>query len=244
MIKKRHHGIKIAILIVFLIAFYFFASESQIVKQYISNPQLLKNFILSFGILAPLAIILLQFFQTTISIIPSQITTIVAGFIFGPILGLTYSLIGAFFGSMLVFLLARRYGKNLALKFFEKKDLAHFNLFFRQKKIWTLFLARTTPLFPNDMVSFCAGLTKMKLRNFNIVSSLGFVFQMIILTYFGSELSTGKISFSLVIISVIVTLLLLIALFEKKIKKIIIKDFHKLEKEGKHLEKEFNKLAL
>lgn len=244
MIKKRHHKLKIIILILILAAFYFLASESHVVKHYLANPQLLKSFILSFGILAPIAIILLQFLQTTISIIPSQITTIVAGFIFGPILGLTYSLIGAFFGSMFVFLLARKYGKRLALKFFEKKDIIHFNLFLKQKKLWTLFLARTTPLFPNDMISFCAGLTKIRLRNFNIVSSFGFVVQMTILTYFGSELAAGKISVSLIMISVLVTLLLLVAIFEKKIKRIVIKDFHKLEKEGKHLEKEFNKLAL
>ena len=231
MIKKRHHRLRWIILILMLVAFYFLASESTIVKHYLSNPESLKNLILGFGILAPLAIIILQFSQTTISIIPSQITTIVAGFILGPSLGLFYSLIGAFFGSMFVFLLARKYGKKLALKFFEKKDLIHFNLFFRKKKLWTLFLARITPLFPNDLVSFCAGLTKIKLKNFNTISSVGFVVQMIILTYFGSELATGKISFSLIIISIIVTLLLLVAVFEKKIKKVIIKDFHKLEKE-------------
>jgi len=241
MIKKRHHKIRYIFLILILIAVYFLVSESTIVKQFISDPDSLKRLVLNFGILAPLAIIILQFFQTTISIIPSQITTIIAGFIFGPFLGLLYSLIGAFFGSMFVFLLARKYGKNLALKFFEKKDLIHFNVFFRQKKLWTLFLARITPLFPNDLVSFCAGLTKIKLRNFNLISSIGFIIQMIILTYFGAELSTGKISSSLIIISIVVTLLLLIAIFEKKIKKIIIKDYHKIEKEGKIIEKAVEK---
>ena len=133
MIKKRHHRLRWILFILVIIAVYFLASESSIVRHHLSNPESLKNLILGFGILAPLAIIVLQVFQTTISIIPSQITTIVAGFIFGPILGLTYSLIGAFFGSMFVFLLARKYGKKLALKFFEKKDLTHFNMLFRQK---------------------------------------------------------------------------------------------------------------
>jgi uncharacterized membrane protein YdjX (TVP38/TMEM64 family) len=239
MVKKRHHKIKWILLILIVIALYFLALESSLVKHYLSNPQLIKNLILGFGILAPLAIIFLQFFQTTISIVPSQITTIVAGFVFGPILGLTYSIIGAFFGSMFIFLLSRKYGKKLALKFFEKKDLVHFNMLFRQKKLWTLFLVRMTPLFPNDLVSFGAGLTNIKLRNFNLVSSFGFIIQMIILTYFGAELAAGKISPSLILISMIVTLLLLITLFEKKIKKIVIKDFHKVEKV---IEKEFKKI--
>lgn len=233
MIKKRHHPFRFVVFLLILIGLYYFASESPVIKQYLSNPELIKSLVLGFGVLAPLAVIFLQFFQTIITIIPSQITTILAGFLFGPVLGLAYSLIGAFFGSMLVFILARKYGKKLALKFFEKKDLVHFNVLFRQHKLWALFLARMTPIFPNDLVSFGAGLTKIRLRNFNLVSSLGFVFQMIILTYFGAELSTGKISLPLIIISVAVGLLLLIAIFEKKIKKVIIKDFHQIEKKFK-----------
>lgn len=241
MIKKKHYKLKFLILALIIIALYFLLSESPLVQHYLSNPVLIKNFILSFGLLAPLAIILLQAFQTTISIIPSQITTIAAGFIFGPYLGLFYSLIGAFFGSMLTFLLARKYGKNLALKLFEKKDLVHFNLLFKQHRLWTLFLARMAPLFPNDLVSFGAGLTSIKLKNFNFISTSGFIIQMTILSYFGSELSTGQLSLPLIIISLTVSCFLLIALFETQIKKMIIKDFHKLEKEGKFLEKAVEK---
>lgn len=246
MIKKRHHKIKFLIFLIIFAAAYYFASQSPLVEQYLANPAALKNIILRFSLLAPLAIIILQAFQTTLSIIPSQLTTIIAGFIFGPFLGLLYSLIGAFLGSMLVFSLARKYGKKLTLKFFEKKDLVHFNLLFKQHKLWALFLARTAPLFPNDLVSFAAGLTKIRLRNFNLVSTAGFMAQMLILTYFGSELSQGKLSPHLIIISVVVSLLFLTALFEKQLKKLLIKDFSRLEKEGKVIEsaveKEFRKI--
>ncbi len=237
MIKKRHHRARFIIFIAILIALYFFATTSPFVKQYVDNPELLKKIILGFGILAPLAIIVLQFFQTTISIIPSQITTIVAGFIFGPIFGVLYSLIGAFLGSMFIFVIARKYGSKLALKLFEKKDLNHFRLLFKKKRLKTLFLARIAPLFPNDLVSFGAGMTKMKLRNFNMVSSIGFVVQMIILSYFGSELSTGKVSLPLIVISVMVSLLFLIAIFEKQIKQFLINDWHKLERKIRKIKK-------
>ncbi|MBR9683776.1 TVP38/TMEM64 family protein [Candidatus Woesearchaeota archaeon] len=239
MIKKRHHPFRFIIFLLILIAIYFLASEVPLVKQYLSNPESLKAVILGFGILAPLAIIILQFFQTTISILPSQITTIVAGFVFGPILGLAYSLIGAFFGSMFIFLIARKYGKKLALKIFEKKSLVHFNALFKRKKRWAVLLTRMAPIFPNDVVSFGAGLTDIKLKYFNLFSTIGFIIQMIILTYFGAELSTGKISLPLILVSSAVTLLILIALFAKPIKRIIIKDFHKLDNT---IEKEFKKI--
>ena len=241
MIKKRH-WLRLLIVIVLLLGFSYFASHTGLVKHYFNNPEALKTVILGLGILAPIGVILLQFFQTTISIIPSQITTIVAGFVFGPVLGLIYSIVGAFLGSMFIFMLARKYGKSLALKFFPKKDLVHFNVMFKKKKRWTLFLARMAPLFPNDLVSFGAGLTNIKFKNFNLVSTIGFVIQMAILSYFGSELSTGKVSWPLVFISVIVSSLLLITIFKKQIKKWWVKELHALDKAEHKIEKEFRKI--
>jgi len=232
MIQKRHYRklIKGSILVLAFIAIYYAVSEIPLVKHYFSNPEELKTTIQSLGILAPLAIIFLQFFQTTISIIPSQITTIAAGFIFGPVLGTIYSLIGAFLGSMLTFHLAKKYGKELALKLFDQQDLNHFKHIFQKKPNWSLFLARIAPLFPNDLVSFGAGLTNIKLWNFNLISSLGFLVQLIILTYFGSELATGEVSTPLILITIVVTVFFFIALFEKQIKHLFFKDLHKVEK--------------
>lgn len=212
-----------------VLGLYFLVARSNIVHHYFNNPELLKEVILSFGILAPLAIIILQTFQTTISIIPSQLTTIVAGFAFGPILGLVYSLIGAALGSAITFSFSRRYGKKLSEKLFEKKELAHFHRFFKQKKLWALFLARMAPIFPNDVVSFAAGLTKIKFRNFNVVSTIGFVTQMIVLSMFGSRLAEGEFSFATIFFSVLVGILFLVVVFKKKIKKVLIKDIHKIE---------------
>ena len=246
MMKKGPHKLKYFLLLILAILLYYLITESKAVQYYLANPELLKSLILSFGILAPIAIILLQTFQTTISIIPSQITTIVAGFVFGPVLGLVYSLIGAFFGSMIIFVVGRKYGKELALKLFGKREMVHFHIFFKQKKKWALFLARIAPIFPNDLVSFMAGLTTIKLRNFNWVSTLGFVLQMIILTYFGSELAAGEVSVTMILITVVVSLLLILLIFKNQVKRFLIKELHFLEKEekvmGKLIEKEFKKI--
>lgn len=235
-IKKKRHKLKYILIIVILVLFYYLISQSSLVEHYAKNPGLLRDLILNVGYLAPAILILLQIIQTTISIIPSQVTTVVAGFVFGPILGLLYSLIGAFFGSALIFLISRKYGKKLALKLFEKKDIVHFNLFLRQKKAWALFLSRVSPLFPNDIVSFTAGLTDIKFWKFNLASMLGFVVQMIILVFFGAELINGKISIPLLIFSFLVSLSVVILIFKHKIRKLIIKDFHQLEKEGQIIE--------
>jgi uncharacterized membrane protein YdjX (TVP38/TMEM64 family) len=228
--KRRHNKVKYPILLMVLIIAYFVVAQSDLVKNYLANPTTLREIIVGIGILAPLAVIILQTLQTIISIIPSQVTTIIAGFIFGPILGLVYSLIGAFLGSAIIFLISKKYGNELALKFFDQGEIKHFRKFFKREKMGALFLARVAPIFPNDLVSFAAGLTKIRFRDFNIVSTIGFVAQMIILTYFGSELAEGKLSAPLIALTVLVSLLFLALIFKEKIKRILIKDFKRTEK--------------
>ena len=166
--KTRAHKMRNFLFLIVILGVYLILAKSETAQHYLANPETLKIFLLGFGILAPIAIIFLQAFQTTISIIPSQLTTILAGFVFGPFLGVLYSIIGAFLGSAFVFMISRKYGKKLALRFFEKKEIVHFNILFKQKKWVALFLARIAPIFPNDLVSFTAGLTDIKFKNFNI----------------------------------------------------------------------------
>jgi len=229
---KIHHlkKIKAVILIGLIIGTYFLLTKSAFVHYYLSNPEQLKQLVLSFGILAPLAIIILQTFQTTISLIPSQITTIIAGFIFGPLWGLIYSLIGTFIGSAFVFTLSKKYGNKISHWFFDKKEIKHFHKLFRRNEARALFLTRIAPIFPNDLISFAAGLTDIKRKQFYFYSTLGFIVQIIILTYFGAELSTGKVSTPLIAVAIIVSLLFIILLFKSKIKKLLIDDIHKLER--------------
>ncbi len=237
--RNIHHRIKYGIIILIIVLFYALGARSPLVQEYTSNPAALKTLILSFGVLAPLGLILLLAIQTTIPIFPSQITTILAGYLFGPLLGLLYSVIGAILGSALVFSLSHAYGKKLAVKLFEKREIVHFNHYFKQKKEWAVFIARIIPIFPNDLVSFTAGLTPITLRNFTIASTLGFVIQMILLTYFGDSLFHGKITATFIIVSGLILLLLFGVIFRHPLKRILIKDLHKVENV---IEKEFRKI--
>ncbi|MBI2582575.1 TVP38/TMEM64 family protein [Candidatus Woesearchaeota archaeon] len=246
--KKGTTRLKFILLITLFLLTFYGISKSTLVQDAIADPESLRSFILSLGILAPLGIILLQMFQTTISIVPSQLTTILAGFIFGPFLGLLYSLIGAIIGSMIIFSVGRKYGRKIAGLFFDEAELLHFTLFFKEKKLLALFLARLAPIFPNDLVSFTAGLTQIKVWHFNLISTAGFVVQMILLTYFGAELSTGELSVPLLSISLVISLLLMLFLFKEDVHKILIGDFRLLQKERKiikdRIAKELRKIRL
>jgi len=228
--KKESIWIKLLLIIIIVGVLFFVISQSALVRNSFKDPEALRSFILSFGILAPIGLIVLQIFQTTISIIPSQLTTILAGYIFGPLWGLVYSLIGAFLGSLLIFSLARKYGLKIASFFFTEEEIVHFILFFKQKKLVALFMARIAPLFPNDLVSSAAALTDISVLHFNLVSTAGFMVQMILLAFFGAELREGSVTFPLQLITFVISFLLFLFLFKEKIHKLLIHDLKLLEK--------------
>ena len=236
---KKIKKVKILLMVLLAGLLYYFVAQSSLVQNFQSNPELLQQAILDLGFYGPLVIILLQTFQTIISIIPSQLTTIGAGFAYGPIYGLLYSMLGAFIGSSIIFLLAKKYGKELIQRFFSKKEIVHFNQGFQKKKGWAILLARLIPIFPNDLVSVAAGLTDISYWRFTIFSSLGFIVQMALLSIFGAELSEGGISSTLIVSAIVLIVFFTAVIFRHQLKKIFIKDLHLVEKK---IEQEFKKI--
>ncbi len=248
---QGHHykkAIKILLIVLALGLAYYFLVNSPEVMSFLENPNKIKELALGFGAIAPLFLILLQALQNILPLLPHEITAIATGFLFGPILGTAYTLIGAFLGSAFVFIIARKYGERLAEMFFDKKELIHFHLMFKNKGVWAVFLTRLIPIFPNDLVSFAAGLTGMRFLSFNLYSTLGFIFEVVVLSYLGSELSMGITATPIIILMVFLGVSGLVAMFRHKIKKILIKDIHTLERDGKiiekDLEKEFKKIIV
>lgn len=240
---ENHRLIKVGKIVLFFIILgliYYFIVNSSFVSQFESIDSL-KQFIIGFGISAPIILIIIQALQNIIPIVPTEIVSLVAGFVFGAALGSFYSLLGCLLGSAMVFIIARKYGKGLAEKLFDKKEVVHFNLFFKKNKMWAIFIARIAPLFPNDLVSFSAGLTDIKFGAFNLSSTLGFVFETVIMTYLGAQLSVGITATPLIVFGLFIGASVLIMLFRQKLKHLLIKDIHRLEKEERVVEKEIEK---
>jgi len=197
--KRVIYGI---VLLLIILAFFYFLPNFTNLKKF-TDPYALRVFVLKFGLLAPFALITLEILQSFLSVLPFYGVTIAAGFVFGAFWGLVYALIGTFIGSALAFLVARRYGVSLLNRFIPMKDIDTFQKKMVGREGWTIFLARFFPIFPNNIISFAAGLTNMSFKEFNIISTIGFLFQILALTYLGEALSTGKIDWKMLLIIII-----------------------------------------
>ena len=225
-------GYLIGIATLGLLAFYYW----QPLVQMYTNPDEIRTFIEGFGIFGPLVFIFFQFLQVIIFFVPGAVFTIAGGYLFGTFVGTVYSIIGTMIGSILVFLVSRKYGRPFVEKIVHRKELQHFDAFFKKRGKISIVITRMVPvIFPNDAVSMAAGITPIKFRDYVLYSIIGFIPHLFLLNYFGVEL-TKEFNPSTVIILTLVGLSGMAYIFRHPIKVFFIKEIRELEADLRKVE--------
>ncbi|MGI5997440.1 MAG: TVP38/TMEM64 family protein [Lutispora sp.] len=201
----------LAVIVILGIALYFawpFLST-------LGNPEKIRNMIDKAGPWGPLVFISIQIAQVLIAPIPGQVAGLVGGYLFGPLWGLIYTMIGATIGFTLIFVLTRRYGRPFVEYFVDKRTMDKFDHLIEGKGKLVFFLIFLLPVFPDDLISFIAGLTTIPIRSLVIISVLGRLPGYAILTFTGNGLTYENLN--PVIVSVAMLLILLaIAWWKRK----------------------------
>lgn len=122
-------------------------------------------------ILGPIVFILLQILQVVIPIIPGGVSSAAGVLIFGPYLGFVYNYVGISIGSVIIFLLGRRYGKPFILSMISDKTYdKYIGWLDNQSRFEKLFaLAIFLPVAPDDALCLMAGLTNMTVKKFTLI---------------------------------------------------------------------------
>lgn len=155
------------------------------------DPETARDTIGGLGVWAPLAFMGMQVAQVVIAPLPGQVTGLIGGFLFGPWLGLLYTLIGAFLGFWLVFVLARKLGRPFVERFVKPATLEKFDGLLSRGGPFVLFLIYLLPAFPDDIISFIAGLIRIPMRTLLLVSLAGRLPGYLVLSFAGEGL-TGE----------------------------------------------------
>lgn len=215
MVKKvrnltRHQLINTSLTIIALIAI---AAALLIWGQplwaFFSDQEHAKRSIESAGVFGPLIFIFMQVLQVVIAPIPGQVAGLVGGYLFGPYLGLLYSVIGATIGFTLIFALSRKFGRPLVERFFDKKHIEKFDFITKKNGGMALFLIFLLPAFPDDLICYLAGLTKIPIRNLILISIAGRLPGYLLLSFTGNGLTFDNMN---MIISIATGVLILLGL--------------------------------
>lgn len=168
--------------IVLLILGYIFPNT------FFSSQEQVRIFIQSFGTWAPIIFILIQIFQVVITPLNHYAVGIVGGFVFGTWKGFIYNWTGRVIGTLIAFWIARKIGRRIIKHVIKKKNLNKYDNLFEKGNL-VLFAMYFLPLFPDDELSYLAGVSSINPRIFTIIMAIGHIGGSLSLAYIGSGIS-------------------------------------------------------
>lgn len=143
------------------------------IYDFLANQDQVRAWVEGLGGWGPVAIILLEMIQALLAPIPGQAIEAVSGYLYGPWWGTLYPMIGMAIGSFLLFSLARRFGRPLAMRLIGKQAMARLDDLVRRGGAPFFFLIWLLPFAPDDLACLAAGLTPMPTRQFMVLMLLG-----------------------------------------------------------------------
>lgn len=135
----------------------------------------LQSYVGQFGIFGPLILTLIQAVQVVIPILPGFLGCAVGAVLFGWCWGFLCNYIGISLGSVIAFLLARKYGVQIVKTIFPEKKYVKYSEKAGNSKSYVQFLfwGMVLPLFPDDFLCYFSGLTTMRTKKFVKIILLG-----------------------------------------------------------------------
>lgn len=198
---------KIGIVVLPVLLYFFVGPIKQTIDQAVFimsmvNVPAAREYILSFGIWAPVVSFLLMVIQSILVPLPAFIITFANAGLFGWVMGALLSWSSAMVGAALCYGIARLYGRSVVEKITTSKSLKEVDIFFERYGKWAVLIARLLPFVSFDIVSYAAGLTAMGFWEFFWATGLGQLPATIVYSYVGDMLvgSVKTFVFALLII--------------------------------------------
>lgn len=152
-----------------------------------------RSYIQSFGVMGWLVLLVLQFLQVFIALIPGELVESAAGYAFGPIAGTLLCYAGVAMASCLVFALTRRFGVKLVEVFISREKINELRFINTdRKRNLFIFLVFFIPGTPKDLLTYFVGLTDIKLSRFLLISLVARIPSVASSTFGGHLLGEGR----------------------------------------------------
>ncbi|MBU4440639.1 MAG: VTT domain-containing protein [Acetobacterium sp.] len=177
----------------------------------------LKSFLLQFGGWTPLVFFLLQLLQIIVAPIPGGTVGLVGGALFGTFGGFLISAAGTIVGSIIVFILAKRFGRPFVMRFVSSELIEKYDHIKESRLNTVLFLIFLFPLFPDDMLCFIAGLSTMPLRTFIIIVLLARTPSVFINTMIGAGIMDDNPTQFIIAVSIYAVLIAVLYFNRKRL---------------------------
>ena len=139
----------------------------------LASPEAFRAWVEGLGAWGPIGYLLAQAAQVVVVPIPGTLFPPVGALAFGPWPALALSLAGMALGSAVVFLVARRWGRPLAIRLAGAERVKRYQSLMTARGgllIWLVFLL---PFLPDDAVCALAGLSGIGFGRFMLIATVG-----------------------------------------------------------------------
>jgi CubicO group peptidase (beta-lactamase class C family)/uncharacterized membrane protein YdjX (TVP38/TMEM64 family) len=147
----------------------------------------LRDYVLSFGIWAPVASLLLMVLQGLVAPVPAFLVVFANGLAFGVFWGFLLSLAGNALAATVCFWISRALGRAPVEALAGRAGFRAADAWFARRGAFAVFVARLVPGMAFDAVSYAAGLTKMGYGRFLAATVVGSLPQTLAYAYLGRE---------------------------------------------------------
>ena len=180
MMSQQRKILKIVGIIAIVIGLIWFS------RSYLNiSPTEIKEWILSFGMWAPILYIFLYTVRPLI-FFPASVLSITGGLAFGALMGTVYTVIGATLGAVVAFLVAKKLGKGVIKNGAGKVDQIQQQL--EKNGFIYVLIFRLLQIFNFDLISYAAGLSKVRLLPFFLATLIGIIPGTFAYNFLGSSI--------------------------------------------------------
>ena len=189
--------------------------------SFAKEPEKFREWVNGFGVWGKLIFVGLIVLQIIVAFIPGEPFEIVAGYAFGTFWGTLLCVVGEVIGSVLVFLFVRKCGIRAIEVFFPREKIDSLRFMRDEKKVETFaFIAFLIPGTPKDILSYCAGITHMKLSTWVFISTVARFPSVVTSTVGGDALGMGQHLFAVIVFVVTIALSLVgLYFYNRAVKK-------------------------
>jgi len=198
------------------------------IKEFANNPESLPGFISDNLLYSIVVFTILRTIQVVVAIIPGEFLEVVAGVAFGWLGGFLLAILGVAIGSAIIFLIFRKLGKPLIMRFVKKEKLEKLQRFNdHPRRDIALFLIFFIPGLPKDITTYAAAFFDITISRFLIITLIARIPSIVTSTVAGYNLIEGN--FTTTILIFVITGIFSIAgfIFSEKILTWLDKRRHK-----------------
>lgn len=173
------------------------------IVTFVEDPEKMRELLGSEDPISYLIFIGIQFLQIVFAFIPGEVVEVGAGYIYGTVKGTLLCLVGVAPATALVFGLTRLLGHKFTEIMIDSRDLKKLKFLNDERKLTViLFLLYFLPGTPKDLITYFAGVTKIKTAPFFIISIFCRLPSILTSTLAGSQLGKENYLISAIIFAV------------------------------------------